>query len=133
MNRPDLYIKTVKGKGRAVFSTAAIAENDVIEECPLIILSPDDFHIITTTEVVNYCFFLDKEKKILALAMGFGSLYNHAFPCNAHHIIDKEAKTITIFAIRDIKAHEEICINYNGDPDNDSMEWFEARGLKYSR
>jgi SET domain-containing protein len=133
MSKPVLYVKEVKGKGRAVFSTTAIAENDLIEECPLIVLSPADFDIVTSTEVVNYCFFFDKEEKILALAMGFGSLYNHAFPSNAHHMIDKETKTITIFALRDIKANEEICINYTGDPDNDSTEWFSARNIEYRK
>jgi uncharacterized protein len=131
MSNPVLYIKEVKGKGRAVFSTTPIQENDLIEECPLIALAAVDFDIVTSTEIVNYCFFLDKEERILALAMGFGSLYNHAFPCNAHHIIDKETKTITIFALRDIKANEEICINYNGDPANDSVDWFVSRNIDY--
>lgn len=131
MSKPQLYIKEIKGKGRAVFSNVAIEKDDLIEECPLIAIPPEDFDLVTATHVVNYCFHLDREAKRLAVALGFGSLYNHSFECNAHHIIDKETETITIFALRDIAPHEEITINYNGDPENQSDNWFVSRGMKY--
>jgi SET domain-containing protein len=131
MSKPQLYIKEVKGKGRAVFSMDVIEKDDLIEECPVIAIPGEDFDLVTATHVVNYCFHLDREEKKLAVAMGFGSLYNHSFQCNAHHIIDKETQTITIFALRDIAAHEEITINYNGEPDNQSDNWFASRGIIY--
>lgn len=131
MSKPQLYIKEIKGKGRAVFSNVTIEKDDLIEECPLITIPAEDFDLVTATHVVNYCFHLDREAKRLAVALGFGSLYNHSFECNAHHIIDKETETITIFALRDIAPHEEITINYNGDPENQSDNWFASRGMKY--
>jgi SET domain-containing protein len=131
MTRPSLYIREIKGKGRGVFSSTPIQENDLVEECPLIEIPAEDFDAVTSTHVVNYCFFLNKEQNILSVALGFGSIYNHAFPCNAHHMIDREAKTITFFALRDIKPGEEITINYNGDPQNDSLHWFTARDIEY--
>ena len=128
---PRLYIKKIKGKGRGVFSFTPIAKDELIEECPLIIIPAEDFDYIASTEIVNYCFYADKEEKILSVALGFGSLYNHLLQANAHHVIDKEEKTISIMALRDISAHEEISINYNGEPDNDSLEWFSSRNIDY--
>ena len=126
-----LYIKQIKGKGRGVFSFTSFAKDELIEECALITLPAQDFDIIASTEMVNYCFYIDKDEKTLAIALGFGSLYNHLLRANAHHIIDKEKKTISIFALRDIPAQEEISINYNGEPGNDSLEWFSSRNIHY--
>ncbi len=129
--KAKLFIKKVKGKGRGVFSSVPLEKDEVIEECPLIVIPADDYEMITATQIVNYCFFFNKEENILALAMGFGSMYNHAFSSNASHSIDPDAKTVTIYAVRSIKAGEEICINYNGDNENNSLEWFESRDITY--
>jgi SET domain-containing protein len=126
-----LYIKEVKGKGRGVFSYKPIDKDEIIEECPLIVFPTEDYDLITSTQLANYSFFFNKDENTLAIAMGFGSLYNHVFPSNASHSIDKDKKLIIIYAIRYIKAHEEICINYNGDHENDSLEWFDTRNLNY--
>jgi SET domain-containing protein len=126
-----LFIKEVKGKGRGVFSSMLIAKDEVIEECPLVVIPAEDYDIITSTRIVNFCFFFDREEKILALAMGFGSMYNHAFPSNASHSIDRDTRLVTIYAVRAIAAGEEICINYNGDHENDSLEWFVSRNITY--
>jgi SET domain-containing protein len=129
--KPPLYIKNVKGKGRGVFSKQPISKDDIIEECPLIVLPAEDFPIITSTRMVDYTFFFDKEKEELAIVLGFGSVYNHAVLSNAHHQLDSEKKVMTFFASSDIKAGEEICINYTGDSDDDSLQWFTDRNLKY--
>lgn len=131
MNTPSLYIKKIKGKGRGVFSNLPLKKNCLIERCPLLVIPFEDFDYVHATQVVNYSFFLNKKEKILALALGFGSLYNHSFECNADHIIDKENLTIDFIALDDIDTNVEITINYNGDPDNKSIEWFETRNIKY--
>ncbi len=130
---PFLYIKNVKGKGRGVFSKQPIAKDDMIEECPVIVLPAEDFPIITSTRMVDYTFFFDKEKEELAIVLGFGSIYNHAVLPNAHHQLDSERKIMKFYASADIKAGEEICINYTGDPADGSLQWFTDRNLKYRR
>jgi len=59
-----------------------------------------------------------------ALALGFGSLYNHRVHPNADFVLDLEALTIDIIAISDIPEGEEITINYNGTPGDDTTLWF---------
>ncbi len=126
-----LYIKEVEKKGRGVFSSVSIAEGELIELCPMLVFSPDDFERMLSTFIINYCFFYNQEKRIAGLATGFGSLYNHRTPANAYHKMNKEDKTVSIFAVNDIAAHEEICINYHGDHDSELKIWFTSRGIEY--
>ena len=129
--KPSLYIKNVKGKGRGVFSTASIFRDDIIEECPLIVLPPEDYPIVSSTRMVDYSFLFDKEKEELAIVLGFGSIYNHAVLSNAFHLLDPDKKIMTFYASADIKAGEEICINYTGERGDESMHWFTDRNLEY--
>jgi hypothetical protein len=52
----------------------------------------------------------------VALALGFGSLYNHSYKPNARYD-DAPSQVKEFRALRDIKAGEEITINYNGAED----------------
>ena len=126
-----LYIKEVKGKGRGVFSSAPINTGEVIETCKLLVLKPADYDNASASFVINYSFYIDRDESIVGIATGFGSLYNHAAPANASHQINKEDSRVDIIALRDIAADEEICINYHGEFDNTSIDWFINRGLTY--
>ena len=51
----------------------------------------------------------------VALALGFGSLYNHSYRPNArYNDVGPQAKAFQ--ALRDIAVGEEITVNYNGEP-----------------
>jgi len=119
-----LYVKEVKGKGRGVFSSAPINAGEVVEACKL-------YELASASCVINYSFYVDRDERIVGIATGFGSLYNHAAPANASHTINKEDSRVDIIALRDIAADEEICINYHGEFDNPSTDWFVNRGLAY--
>ena len=69
------------------------------------------------TTLYHYCFEWGKDT--VALALGYGSIYNHSYAPNARY--DDIAQRTKIYsAIQDIQPGEEITINYNGDPDDDS-------------
>ena len=129
--KSSLYIKNVKGKGRGVFSRMAISKDALIEECPLIVLPPEEYGIVSSTRMVDYCFFFNREKEELAIVLGFGSIYNHAVLSNSGHQLDIENKVMNFYATTDIKAGEEICINYTGDSGDDSLQWFADRNIIY--
>lgn len=59
-----------------------------------------------------------------AIALGFGSLYNHEVHPNANFILDLENNTIDIVAIQNISAGSEITINYHGEPGDEGDLWF---------
>ena len=51
-------------------------------------------------------------------------LFNHSYEPNADYDISFEKHTFDFFAHRDIKAGEEILINYNGEVDDQEQLWF---------
>lgn len=129
--KPSLYIKEVDKKGRGVFSSVPLAAGALIETCPMLVFDPDDFERMKSTYIMNYCFFFNQAENLAGLATGFGSLYNHCSPANAYHKINKENRTVSFFAVRDIAAHEEICINYHGEFNSQESIWFTSRGIEY--
>ena len=124
---PGLYIYHDENKGRCVYTAFNIKKDDVIEIAPVIVLPPDDLPIIHKTSLHDYYFLWGKDQKECAIALGYGSLYNHAIHPNANYIINLADQNIKIFAIKDIQAGEEITINYEGEPGNSSLQWFEKR------
>ena len=62
---------------------------------------------------------------IVAIALGFGSLYNHSYTPNACYE-DVSGHMKNYIAIRDIQAGEEVTINYNGDANSTEPVWFDV-------
>jgi uncharacterized protein len=124
---PSLYVAPSPLGGRGVFSALPIEEGSLIEICPVIVLKAEDREWIEKTDLYNYYFFWGENEKENAVALGYGSLYNHSFQPNAHYFPDFEGRTITFEALCDIEAGEEITVNYNGDPDVQTPVWFQAK------
>lgn len=131
MNKP-LYVKQTRSRGRGVFCTTAIEKDELIECCPLLVLPGKDYHIATSSRLTNYFFCFDREENSLALAWGFGSLYNHAVNANATYLLDSGYRTMSYFAIEDIPANTEIVINYSGKSGQEYKEWFDSRNIPCS-
>lgn len=117
---PHIYVADSGEKGRGVFTALDISSGSMIEICPLILIPVAQTSLIDHTEIYNYYFIWDDE--YIALALGYGSLYNHSDHPNAKVIYDFEANEIQIEAAKDVAAGEEITINYT---DGDSVGlWF---------
>jgi hypothetical protein len=127
----QLYIKNVSGKGRGVFCKQGIAKDEVFETAPLIVLPAADYNTATASALTDYFFNFNKEEKMLALVLGFGSLYNHALHSNAAYTLNYENKTMEYYALKDINAGTEICINYSGESGQEYKEWFESRNIVF--
>ncbi|MGE3819259.1 MAG: SET domain-containing protein [Isosphaeraceae bacterium] len=116
-------VRLVKGKGRGVFARRAIRKGDVIERVPVLVLAVDQIKDAAVWgEVANYVF--QWGEGTVALALGYGSLYNHSYRPNARY--DDGARQKVFTALRDVAAGEEITINYNGDPDDPEPVGFEV-------
>ena len=109
-----IEVKHTKKKGRGVFARTLIPEGTVFERVPLLIIpSSEILHTETDTTLLGYIF---EYKKQVALALGYGSLYNHSYNPNARYD-DVGRQTKEFRALRDIYPGEEITINYNGAED----------------
>lgn len=122
---PGLYIIKNDEKGRCVHSMNEITKGDLIELCPVISFSKEDLDKIHHTRLHDYYFLWGADRVGGAIALGYGSLYNHDENPNAAFEIDIENESIRIFCIKDIASGEEITINYiDSDFRDDVNLWF---------
>lgn len=114
----------IANAGRGVFAAANIKKDEVIEICPVILVPKSDMSSLKKSFLVNYYFYIGKDNSMLAIALGFGSIYNHSYEPNATYKKNLKERTITFFAIKDIKKGDEITTNYNyGNPKDKSRLW----------
>jgi len=120
-NLTSLYIADSPGKGRGVFAAQNFAPGDLIEYAPVLVVPAGQWEYMDKTILFDY-YFAWREHS--AVALGYGSLYNHSFQPNARYIRHFEQELIEFRALREITPDEEILVNYNGDPTDDSPLWF---------
>ncbi len=116
---------TIENADRGVFAAKAIAQNELIESCPIIFLTKEDYPLAKQTTLLRY-YFLNELEDRSAVALGYGSLYNHSYEPNATYKKRLEDGFIDFYAIKDIQPDEEITVNYwYGDPDNKKKLWMD--------
>lgn len=122
---PCLYVNVTAGMGRGVFTTEKIKANKLIEMSPVIVMSDADRKLLDQTLLHDYIFEWDTKK--CCMALGYVSIYNHSYASNCEYEMDIESQLIRIKTMRNIRAGEELFINYNGDWNNKKKVWFDAK------
>ncbi len=119
-----IEVKQTLGKGRGVFARSFIPEGAEVERVPVLVMPEDEALDPSGTVLANYVF--EWGRGTVALALGFGSIYNHSYSPNARY--DDVGRLTKVYtALRDILPGEEITINYNGDENDLSPVGFEVR------
>ncbi|MGI9489409.1 MAG: SET domain-containing protein [Geminicoccaceae bacterium] len=119
-----IYVKKIRGKGRGVFAKRPIRKGVIIEQVPVVILPVQEIYTDTiSTKLADYVFNWGNDE--VAIALGYGSLYNHSYQPNAAYAA-KGRRTQVYSALRDIGADEEITVNYNGCSKSRAELWFDA-------
>ena len=119
---PGLRIGTSPGRGRGVFAAQAFAAGDPIERAPALVVPLHHAALLRDTLLDDYWFFWDDSHR--AIALGCGSLYNHACPANVRFACDPATRTILFTAARPIAPGEELLVNYHGTPEDSTPVWF---------
>ena len=119
-------VRSTKNKGRGVFARRSFRRSETIESVPVIFIPGDQKAHIQSTVLDLYVYKFGPEDTHLVIALGYGSLYNHSFSPNADFIRSWEEQLIHFVAVRDIEEGEEITVNYNGTPDDQSPIWFDV-------
>lgn len=123
MQIPHLYISETE-HGRGVFTAAPIPKDSIIEISHVIVIPRSELGIIHRTQLHDYYFLWGKNMEQCAIALGYGSLYNHEVYPNADFILDIANRTIDFIAISDINADDQITINYHGEVGAKEELWF---------
>lgn len=114
---------SITNAGRGVFALDQIKEGELIERCPIIYLTEQDYPLTKQTTLLNY-YFLNESENRAAVALGLGSLYNHSYEPNATYKKCLEEGFIDFVALKEIKVDEEITVNYNyGNPEDKKDLW----------
>ena len=122
---PGLYFAP-SGKHRyGMFCTEDIHSGSVIEICPIIVIPGEQAREIVRGYVL-YEYYFEWRKNSIAIALGYGSLYNHSDHPNAVFEPDYKNQHIIFKALKEIPAGQEILVDYHaGNPDE--KVWFEIR------
>ncbi len=123
-----IYIRQsrILNAGRGVYARRDIKKDEIIEKCPVVEVPKHDMANLRESILVTYFFYFGKNKERLAVALGFGSIYNHSYKPNARFKIKHTEKSIDFIALNDIKKDEEITVNYKyGNPKNKRPLWFD--------
>ena len=113
--------------GRGVFTSEAIAAGTLIELSPVIVMNEQDRLLLDQTLLHDYIFEWGKEKDQCGVALGLVSVYNLTYQANCNYGMYFKKNAISIISVRDIKAGEELFINYNGSWDDEKKVWFETK------
>ena len=109
---------------RGVFATRDIKKGELLHEAPVIAYPNKEHVFIEKTILADYAF--EYGINHTAILLGYGMLFNHSYTPNAVYDINFDNHTFDFYAYTDIKAGEEILINYNGEVDNDDPLWFNS-------
>ncbi len=109
---------------RGVFATCDIAKGVLFHQAPVIPYPNEEHKHIEKTLLADYAFEYGKNHS--AILLGYGMLFNHSYTPNATYDINFDNHTFDFYAYKDIKAGEEVLINYNGDVEDQDPLWFDV-------
>ncbi len=125
---PVLVIAPSDKGGKGVFASEPIPADTVIEISPVLVLSIKDRQEVEKTVLYNYIFeWGDTKGEKACIAWGYLSMYNHSYHANCDYEMDLEEELMRIKTVRDIEEGEELFINYNAEPGDETPIWFDAR------
>jgi SET domain-containing protein len=113
--------------GNGVFTSQRIKAKTIIEVSPVIVMEHAERLLLDKTLLHDYIFEWGEKEKQCCMAMGYVPIYNHSYNSNCEYEMDFEKQLISIVAVKDIQAGEELFINYNGTYNNRKKVWFDAK------
>lgn len=119
----DLKVARSRGRGRGVFAARSFSPGEIIEQCPVVLVPRAPLDDVPSIWELSFSWSRNKA----ALALGFGSLYNHSWEPNARYDVARSDDAILFTALRRISKGEEIFVNYNGDPEDRTPLWFQVK------
>src|SRR4051794_26151771 len=110
--KPAIYVRKVRGMGRGVFAGKPFRKGETIEVCPVILLPRRQERKCVGEILEKYIFHWPKDDHVAAIALGYGSMYNHSPNANAKFAPRLRTGDVVFKAARDIGTGEQIFIDY---------------------
>ncbi len=109
----SLAVALLPSKGRGVIALHALRAGQLVERAPVIVVDAAEVERVAATTLGRYYYEWGASEDQAAIALGYGSLYNHSYEPNLAYEFREERMCIDYLALRDIEAGEELTINYN--------------------
>jgi len=110
-----IEIKESKGKGVGVFATEDIALHEIFEQVAVLPIPNIDKENKPILFNYRFGFPMGGQAKENVIGLGYASFYNHNDKPNARWENDPRQRGFIFYALRAIKAGEEILISYGGE------------------
>ncbi len=124
---------TGSARGRGVFAARAFAAGELVESAPVVLCNGRFEALPAELRALLFDWaHLAGARSGHALALGYGSLYNHDNPANLRYEAESQRHRLRFVAARDIAVGEELTINYNaagGGHASAQDNWFERHGV----
>jgi SET domain-containing protein len=104
-----IEVRQIPRLGRGVFARCRIPKGTVIERVPVIVVPARQMQP-RQSALADYTY--EWGRSTVAIALGYGSLYNHSYRPNAE--VQSSGKSLIFVAIRTIRQGQEVTFNYNG-------------------
>ena len=124
MRNNMVFLKQITGKGRGVMAAIDLAAHTLIETAPVIVMEAKDRLLLDQTLLHDYIFEWGESKTQCCMALGLVPMYNHSNESNCEYFMNYADETIDVKTMQDVKAGEELTINYNGNWNDQSDVWF---------
>ncbi|KAH8548059.1 hypothetical protein BGW37DRAFT_190492 [Umbelopsis sp. PMI_123] len=112
-----LELRSHPQRGRGVFTTRPLSHKTLVDISPVLLMGHDEYSAHGQHTILDH--YTYRWEGGYALALGLGSMFNHAGNPNVGFIRDIPNAVIRYFTLRPIETGEELCISY-GD-----HLWFE--------
>jgi len=114
LNSFPIIIDSSPVHGQGVFATREIAEGEIIEQCPYIVIDDDD--LAEANRLQDYLFTSPDQPGDYLCVLGYGMMYNHSNEPNAEWEIDEDdIQFVRFTALKPISYGEEIFQNYGDE------------------
>lgn len=109
-----IIVKDSPLHGLGVFALVDIAEGEVIERCPYIVIDDDD--LAEENRLNDYLFSSPDQEGDYLVVLGYAMMYNHDDQPNCEwEIDDDDHRFVSFVALRAIKRGEEITQSYGAE------------------
>lgn len=110
----NVIVKNTKKYGRRLYATRNFKKGEIVEVSPVVVIDSDDANTIWSTLLSLYTFEWGKESS--ALALGYGSLFNHSKTFNVSYMNSFKTKEIFFVTTKNIRSGQQLFIDYGYSP-----------------
>lgn len=124
-------IKVTPEFGRGLYASRDLYANEIIEVAELLVLSASDTLKVNQTDLQWYTFVFDAKTGQDCLVLGNGEIFNHSDEANVNYDLVQYGDRVKMVFVsnRDIKAGDQLFIDYGRDTDKVKTEQYVNKNL----